>query len=144
MSRNRGHAKPFVIAIFVIALDIALMAPLLRTLSGDFGITHRWSAWVIALYLAVFSFALPFAESWMRSIDSRRLFSVSLLLLAIGSVVGAVAPAWLLLLVGRTLQAQRQVRHLAHVAFEKLAQRVAVLAVPLGPAAIRRERADLV
>lgn len=105
MSRSRGHAEPFVIAIFVIALDIALMAPLLRTLSGDFGITHRWSAWVIALYLAVFSFALPFAESWMRSIDSRRLFSVSLQLLAIGSVVGAVAPAWLLLLVGRTLQA---------------------------------------
>ncbi len=105
MPRRRGPAQPFVIAIIVIALDVALMAPLLRTLSEDFGITHRWSAWVIALYLAVFSFALPFAESRMRGIDGRRLFSVSLLLLAIGSAVGALAPAWLVLLGGRTLQA---------------------------------------
>lgn len=105
MSRRKGYAEPFVIAIFVIALDIALMAPLLLTLSDHFGITHRWSAWVIALYLAVFSFALPFAESWTRSIDGRRLFSLSLLLLAIGSIVGAIASAWLMLLVGRTLQA---------------------------------------
>lgn len=105
MSRGKGHVEPFVIAIFFIALDIALMAPLLVTLSQHFAITHRWASWVIALYLAVFSFALPFAESWTRRIDGRRRWGISLSLLALGSIVGAIAPAWMVLLAGRMLQA---------------------------------------
>lgn len=105
MSRGKGHLEPFIIAVFWIALDIALMAPLLVTLSREFGITFRWTAWVIALYLAVFSFSLPLAERWAWRINGRLLFSISLLLLVIGSIVGAIAPEWLLLLAGRTLQA---------------------------------------
>lgn len=105
MSRRKGHVEPFIIAIFFIALDIALMAPLLITLARNFGITHRWSSWVVALYLAVFSFALPFAENWTRRIHDRRRYAIPLLFMAAGSLTGVIAPEWLVLLAGRTLQA---------------------------------------
>jgi MFS family permease len=95
----------YVIAIFLSTLDIEIVTPVLSSIAADFDLTPRWAAWMVAVYLAVFSIALPVMELWPVRQTRERLWMMALFLYAVGSFLVSVSPSWSLLLTGRMLQA---------------------------------------
>ncbi|PTM59234.1 MFS transporter [Desmospora activa] len=103
--RNNLSLDTFIIAIWISALDICLIAPSLTVIAADLELPMRFVIWVIALHLAVFVLALPLMESSAAKAGKREWMFLSLFLFASGSFVAASANSWLPLIAGRVIQA---------------------------------------
>lgn len=103
--RKNLSLEPFVIAIWISALDIGLIAPSMTVIAADLGFPVRWVIWVIALHLAVFVLALPLMEVAASKAGKREWLFLSLFLFASGSFVAGSANTWLTLISGRVIQA---------------------------------------
>lgn len=103
--RNNLSLDTFIIAIWISALDISLIAPSLTVIAADLELPMRFVIWVIALHLAVFVLALPLMESSAAKAGKREWLFLSLFLFATGSFVAASAGSWLPLIAGRAIQA---------------------------------------
>ncbi|MDA8352165.1 MAG: MFS transporter [Firmicutes bacterium] len=95
----------FIIAIFLSALDLGIVAPSLTVIAADLQFPVRAVVWVIALHLAVFVLALPLMEAWGARAGIRNWFALSLLLFAGGSFAAGASDSWVTLIAGRVVQA---------------------------------------
>jgi DHA2 family metal-tetracycline-proton antiporter-like MFS transporter len=83
----------------VIASDMVnLMLP---SIGAEFGASEAELAWVVTGFLLVFSVGIPFYGRVSDRVSLRRLFSFALLTYAAGSLVCALAPELLVLVLGR-------------------------------------------
>ncbi|MCS1350612.1 MFS transporter [Mechercharimyces sp. CAU 1602] len=106
MKEQRSLAmETYIIAFFISALDLSMMAPLLSYLQRVFLLPVEWGAWLIALHLAVFTVSLPLMEMGSSLIGRKKWFILSLCWFSVGSLLAASSNSWLLLLCGRLLQA---------------------------------------
>ncbi|WP_393915954.1 MFS transporter [Halostreptopolyspora alba] len=87
--------------LMVIATDMVnLVLPLMGT---EFGASEAQLAWVVTGFLLVFSIGIPFYGRIADRVRLRRLFSAALLVYAAGSLVCALAPTLLVVVVGRVV-----------------------------------------
>ncbi|WP_169713691.1 MFS transporter [Paludifilum halophilum] len=103
--RKNLSLDAFIIAIFIGALDICIVAPSLTVIAADLGFPVRWVIWVIALHLAVFVLALPLMETWGVRFGWREWFFVALFLYGAGSFIAGGSTTWTALMAGRVIQA---------------------------------------
>lgn len=81
------------------------MVNLVLPLMGEqFGASEAQLAWVVTGFLLVFSVGIPFYGRISDFFSLKRLFTVALLIFAAGSLVCALAPSLLVLVVGRIVQ----------------------------------------
>lgn len=102
-NNNRILAVLFM-GVLMGALDIAIVAPALPAIQGQFGVGDRILAWTFSIYVL---FNLIGTPLWAKLSDvsgRRSIYVLDVLLFAIGSLVVALAPGFGIVLLGRALQ----------------------------------------
>ncbi len=85
--------------VTVIASDMVnLMLP---SIGAEFGASEAELAWVVTGFLLMFSVGIPFYGRVSDRVSLRRLFAFALLIYAVGSLICALAPDLLVLVLGR-------------------------------------------
>lgn len=93
------------VSAFLATFNETFLNVALTPIMGDFGISSASVQWVSTVYMLVASITVPIASFMYRSIPTRRLTLTALALLLAGSVIGAVALNFPMLLIGRAVQA---------------------------------------
>lgn len=86
------------------ALDIAIVGPALPAIQRDFGVEDRSLAWIFSIYVL---FNLVGTPLWARLSDAfgrRSIYVLDVLLFALGSLMVALAPSFVMLMAGRAVQ----------------------------------------
>jgi DHA2 family lincomycin resistance protein-like MFS transporter len=109
-SSARTHNPKAVIAVAAFAAFIATFNETFlnigfQPIMDDFGVRLSTVQWLAGAYMLGAAVMVPVSAFLYRSVPTRRLFLATVALLAVGSVVGALAPSFLVLLVGRIVQA---------------------------------------
>ncbi len=95
--------------VFVAADDLLVVSTMLRPIIGDLGLALPadldTAAWIVNVYLIAYLAVMPLAGRISDAIGRRRVFSISLVIFAIGSIVVPLAPSLPVFLVGRALTA---------------------------------------
>ncbi|WP_131924032.1 MFS transporter [Hazenella coriacea] len=97
--------ETFVIAIYLSALDILYVTPVLTTVLQQYEISTHWGVWMISIHLAFFSFSLPLMEKYACQQGRYPVFLFSLAIFALGSLTVAFASKWVWIIGGRVIQA---------------------------------------
>ena len=90
---------------FVALLNQTVMSPALPGLMRDFGINAGDAQWVTSIYMLVSGIMVPVSGYLIDRFSTRKLFFASMGTFIAGTLLCAVAPAYLVLLLGRVLQA---------------------------------------
>ena len=103
------HTRFIVVGVIVVGSFIALlnqtvMSPALPALMRDFNITTGTVQWVTSVYMLVSGIMVPISGYLIDKFSTRKLFAGALAAFMVGTLLCAVAPNFMLLLVGRILQ----------------------------------------
>ena len=103
------HTRFIVVGVIVVGSFIALlnqtvMSPALPALMRDFNITTGTVQWVTSVYMLVSGIMVPISGYLIDKFSTRKLFAGALATFMGGTLLCAVAPNFMLLLVGRILQ----------------------------------------
>ncbi|MGI6032094.1 MAG: MDR family MFS transporter [Coriobacteriales bacterium] len=90
---------------FLAVLNQTLLTPALPTIMRDLSVDATTVQWLTSGYSLVEAVIIPLAAYLMGRFSTRKLFNGGLTLFACGSVVAAIAPNFVVLLVGRLMQA---------------------------------------
>ena len=93
------------VAAGMVALNASMVAVLVPTLAGEFAVRPAAGAWLVAVYLVVTTVLQPLTGRLGDLAGRRRVLLAGLVGFGLASALVAVAPAWLVLLAGRVLQA---------------------------------------
>lgn len=104
---KHAGAIVFVIALssFLATLNETILNVALNPLMNSFSIDYSAVQWVVTLNMLVIAIMIPLAGFLNRILPTRTLVIGSLLVTLIGSIVGACAPTYPMLLVARIIQA---------------------------------------
>ena len=94
-----------VAAILISVLNQTFTNVVVPDIRREYGVTQGQAGWVITGYLLVFAVGIPLYGRIADMYSLRRVFSLGLLVLAVGSLVCALAPSLPLLVAGRVVQA---------------------------------------
>lgn len=92
------------LACIMAILDNTVVAVAQRTFADQFGTTQAIASWTIAGYMLAFATVIPITGWASDRFGTKRLFMGSILLFTVGSLLCAVAPNILLLIIFRVLQ----------------------------------------
>ena len=103
------HTRFIVVGVIVVGSFIALlnqtvMSPALPALMRDFNIATGTVQWVTSVYMLVSGIMVPISGYLIDKFSTRKLFAGALATFMVGTLLCAVAPNFVLLLVGRILQ----------------------------------------
>lgn len=104
-SYSRFFLPVVVLSVFVSVLANSMVGVVMPVMAEDFGVSVAQVAWVLTGFSLVFAIGIPL---WGRLSDSsspRHLFSLGLLLFAVGGPVCALSPSLMVLVLGRVVQA---------------------------------------
>lgn len=90
---------------FVMILNQTLLNTALPAFMTDFGITASDAQWVTTLFMLVNGIMIPVTAFLIQKFSTRAMFMTAMGLFIVGTIVAAAAPIYLVLLVGRVLQA---------------------------------------
>lgn len=90
---------------FIALLNQTVMSPALPKLMADFVVSEGTVQWVTSIYMLVSGIMVPISAYFIDRFTTRKLFAASMLLFIAGTLFGAIAPNFGLLIVGRVLQA---------------------------------------
>ncbi|WP_295910988.1 MFS transporter [uncultured Bifidobacterium sp.] len=93
------------VSAFLATFNETFLNVALNPIMADFNISSAEVQWVSTVYMLVASITVPIASFLYRSIHTKRLTLAALVLLLAGSVIGAAAMNFPMLLVGRGVQA---------------------------------------
>ncbi|WP_210604365.1 MFS transporter [Brevibacterium oceani] len=110
---SRPHASERVGPMIAVAAAAAFLATFNETflnvaftpIMADFGVTVNTVQWLTTAYLLVAAVFVPVANVLYHRFPTRSLFVSVVAVMVIGSVIGAFAPSFSVLLIGRLLQA---------------------------------------
>lgn len=94
-----------VVACLVMILNETTFSVALPQIMGDFHVEADVVQWLSTAFLLTTSLVIPMTGYLIQRFTTRRLFAASVLLFALGCTVGAAAPAFWVLLLGRIIQA---------------------------------------
>ncbi|MBB2968286.1 MFS transporter [Leifsonia aquatica] len=106
MSRSRPGITFAILALSVasFALLQSLVVPVLPVIQSDLGTTTSGVTWTMTAWLIAAAVATPVLGRVGDIVGKRRVFVLSLLAVALGSVIAAVAPSIGVLIAGRVVQ----------------------------------------
>ncbi|WP_343069273.1 MDR family MFS transporter [Lysinibacillus agricola] len=90
---------------FVATLNETLLGNALPVLMNEFQVGATTIQWLTAAYLLVVGALIPVTALIQQWFTTRQLFFISMITFLIGTIVAALAPTFMLLLVGRVVQA---------------------------------------
>lgn len=118
MSENRVNAQPEKISSDVVAVLATLVAAAtvmilnetslsvaLPAVMRDFGINAASAQWLITVFMLTMAVVIPTTGFLIQRFSTRQIFFSSVGLFIVGTIMGAVAPAFVVLLLGRIVQA---------------------------------------
>ena len=92
------------VAVFMAALDTAVVGPVIPTLRADFGLDNR----AVALFTSAFTLCALASTALMASLSDRRgrrpIFLASVMIFATGSFLVAISPSFWMIIVSRAIQ----------------------------------------
>jgi len=95
----------FTIGVFMAGLDNGIISTALTTINDSFGVSSAWGAWSITLYTLGIAISVPIIGKLSDNYGRRRLFIIEVALFGIGSLLVALSPNFVFLLVARFIQA---------------------------------------
>ncbi len=95
----------FTIGVFMAGLDNGIISTALTTISNSFDVSPSWGAWSITLYTLGVAISVPIIGKFSDRYGRRRLFMIEIALFGIGSLLVALSPNFILLLIARFIQA---------------------------------------
>ncbi len=105
MARKRNPVLAILfLGVLMAALDIAIIGPALPAIRDDFHTTDRAVVWVFTTYLLFNLIGTPLMAKLSDRLGRRDVYVVDVLLFAVGSVVVALAPSLMWVIVGRGIQ----------------------------------------
>ncbi len=94
-----------VLGAFLALLNQTVMSPALPVIMADFAIDASTAQWIMSIYPLVSGIMVPVSAYLIDKFSTRALFFGSTIVFALGTLLCAVAPDFVLLIVGRVLQA---------------------------------------
>ena len=94
-----------VLSAFVMILNETILSVALRDLTIDLNITTSTAQWLTSGFLLTMAVVIPITGFLLERFTPRQIFLASLTLFSLGTLLGALAPGFALLLVGRIVQA---------------------------------------
>ncbi len=108
MSENKVSKWPlllFTIGVFMAGLDNGIISTALTIIYESFGVSPSWGAWSITLYTLGIAISVPIIGKLSDNYGRRKLFLVEIALFGIGSLLVALSPNFIFLLISRFIQA---------------------------------------
>jgi MFS transporter, DHA2 family, metal-tetracycline-proton antiporter len=93
------------LAVFVSVLNNTMINVAIPRISQDLSISGGQTGWIVTGYSLVFATGIPIYGRISDFFSLRRIFSLALVVFAIGSLICALAPSFAVLIIGRALQA---------------------------------------
>jgi DHA2 family lincomycin resistance protein-like MFS transporter len=94
-----------VAAAFVMILNETILSVALRELTADLGVTTSTAQWLTSGFLLTMAVVIPTTGYLLQRFTTRSVFIVSLALFSAGTLLGALAPGFGVLLAARVVQA---------------------------------------
>lgn len=95
----------FTVGVFMAGLDNGIISTALTTISNSFEVSPSWGTWSITLYTLGIAISVPIIGKFSDRYGRRRLFLIEIALFGIGSLLVALSPNFVFLLVARFIQA---------------------------------------
>ena len=92
-----------VLGAFLALLNQTVMSPALPVIMADFAIDASTAQWIMSIYPLVSGIMVPVSAYLIDKFSTRALFFGSTIVFALGTLLCAVAPDFVLLIVGRVL-----------------------------------------
>ncbi|MFC4023463.1 MFS transporter [Oceanobacillus longus] len=109
MEQNKASQKwtitLFTIGVFMAGLDNGIISTALTTINDSFEVSPSWGTWSITIYTLGMAISVPIVGKLSDRFGRKRLFIVEILLFGIGSLLVALSPNFIFLLMARLLQA---------------------------------------
>ncbi|MEE1132292.1 MAG: DHA2 family efflux MFS transporter permease subunit [Caryophanon sp.] len=101
----KGMAAVLMIGTFLGLFGETALNMALTNIMDDFGVSAASAAWLTTGYLLVLAVLVPLSSYLVRWFTTRQLITAAIILAIVGSLCGALAPNFTVLLVGRFIQA---------------------------------------
>lgn len=93
------------IAAFVVILNETIMSVALPRLMGEFNITEATVQWVTTAFMLTMAVVIPTTGWILTRFHLRNVYLAAMLIFTAGTLVAALAPVFLVLVIGRVIQA---------------------------------------
>lgn len=97
--------KLLVAATFVVILNETIMMNAVPRLMTDFGIDERTSQWISSIFMLTMAAVIPVTGWFLQRVTTRSAYAVAMVTFSLGTLLGAVAPTFEILLAARVIQA---------------------------------------
>lgn len=95
----------FTIGVFMAGIDNGIISTALTTIYESYGVSPSWGAWAITLYTLGIAISVPIIGKLSDNYGRKRMFIVEVALFGIGSLLVALSPNFIMLLIARFIQA---------------------------------------
>lgn len=104
-TRNRLVIGLLLGSAFVVILNETLMGVAIPTLIESLGITASLAQWLTTAFMLTLAVIIPITGFLLQRFQTRPMYLLAMSLFTLGTVIGAVAPGFEVLLLGRIVQA---------------------------------------
>lgn len=95
----------FTIGVFMSGLDNGIISTALTTINDSFNVSPSWGTWSVTIYTLGVAISVPVIGKLSDRFGRRRLFIMEIALFGIGSLMVALSPNFVFLLIARFVQA---------------------------------------
>lgn len=100
-----GVLKWLVLATFIVILNETIMVNAIPRLMVEFEVGPRAAQWLTSAFMLTMAVVIPITGWFLQRVTTRQAFTTAMLTFCAGTLIAAVAPTFVLLLVGRIVQA---------------------------------------
>ena len=97
--------KLLVTATFVVILNETIMINAVPRLMADFRVDERASQWVVTIFMLTMAAVIPVTGWFLQRVSTRSAYAVAMVTFCVGTLLGALAPTFEVLLGARAIQA---------------------------------------
>ncbi|HHX51450.1 MAG TPA: MFS transporter, partial [Clostridia bacterium] len=105
MKKRLPVLAPLLTGVFMGGLDMAIVAPAFPAMARDLSLDARWSVWVVTFYALFYTMAMPLVGKISDRIGRKTVFTFSVAIFGLGSLLCGLATSLPFLLFGRAIQA---------------------------------------
>ncbi len=104
-ARNKLVIMLLLISAFVVILNETLMGVALPTLMVDLDIPASSAQWLTAAFMLTMAVVIPVTGFLLQKLNTRPVFILAMSLFSLGTLISALAPGFIVLVLGRIVQA---------------------------------------
>ncbi len=97
--------KLLVASTFVVILNETIMINAIPRLMVDFDVSPRSAQWLSSIFMLTMAAVIPITGWFLQRVTTRSAYTVAMTTFMVGTLLAALAPAFEVLLVGRSIQA---------------------------------------